>query len=208
MPIWVVLVLVVFLLLAPWAAVRYAYGGGPRNAVQTEVTVKKIKSLSRPELIAMLDRVKTNRPPEERMGALCYETVTIYERVDYICPHCGEKTIYAKSREAYGLIELQDLAREFGIFQKISPLKMDIEENGYCKHCLSGNLPRGATLVVTYEDGSSHRCFPFSMTDLKILKALLAGKLLWDAGNDNQFVLKEQIPRLQELLGVRLGEGL
>lgn len=204
MPWWIVALLAAVLLLAPWGAVRHARGSVATSSPQTEVTVKKIKSLSQSELVAMLGRVKTSQAPEPRIGALCYETVTIYERVEYICPHCGEKTLYPRSPEADKLLDLQELEREFSIFRKKSPLKMDIEEYGYCKHCDSGRGPQGAALVVTYEDGSTHRCFPFTIQDLNKLKALLTGKLLWDAGNENQFVLSEQIPRLEELLGVKL----
>lgn len=206
MPWWIVGLLAAMLLLARWGGVRHARSGGAPNSLQAAVTVKKIKSLSRPQLVALLNRLKTTQPPEPRIGALCYETVTIYERVEYICPHCGEKTLYPRSPEAAQLLNVEELEREFGIFRKESPLKMEIEENGYCKHCDSGSKPRGVTLIVTYEDGSIHRCFPFTKTDLNLLKALLTGKLLWDAGDENQFLLSEQIPRLQELLGVKLDQ--
>ncbi len=176
------------------------------NSPQAEVTVKKIKSLSQSELVAMLNRVKTSRPPEPRFGALCYETVSIYERMEYLCPHCGEKTFYPRSPLGDELISLQELEREFAAFRKKSPLKIDIEENGYCQHCDSGGKPRGVTLIVTYEDGSTHRSFPFTLQDLNKLKALLTGSLLWDAGNDNQFALSDEIRRLQDLLGVKLDD--
>ena len=206
MPWWVAALLAALLLLAPWGAVRLARGSVRPISVQAEVTVKKIKSLSQAELTAMLSRVKTGKPPEPRLGALCYETVTIYERVEFICRNCGEKSLYPRSLAGDNLLNLQALEREFDIFRKTSPLKMEMEINGYCQHCDSGGKPRGATLTVTYENGAVHRCFPFTLTDLRLLKALLTGKLLWDAEWDNQFLLSEQIPRLQELLGVKLAE--
>jgi hypothetical protein len=205
MPLWIVVLLAAILLLAPWGSLRLARRGAETDSLQAAVTVKKIKSLSRSSLIALLGRVKTSQAPPPRMGAMCYETMAVYERVDYICPHCGEKTIYPSGdKDAYELLALAKLDREFDLFRKQAPLKMAIEENGYCKHCASGSRPRGVTLVVTYEDGATHRCFPFNINDLNRLKALLSDQLAWNAGNDSTKSLKEDLPRLQELLGVKL----
>jgi hypothetical protein len=204
MPWLIIILVVIVLLLAPWANASRGRGrlNGTLNPAQAEVTVNKIKSLTQSELAAILKTLKVSQPPEIRLGALCYETVTIYERLEHFCQHCGEKTYYPRSEEANKLLALQELEREFGVFSQKSSLKMDMEVNGYCAHCDSGKKPQGATLIVTYRDGAVNRCFPFTLKDLNLIKALLTGKSLYDAGWDNEFVLRDEIPRLTQLLGV------
>lgn len=202
MPWWIVVLVIVVLLIAPLRAVCRDRGRGASHPIQANVTVKEIKSLPRSELAAILKKLKASHPPEIRLGALCYETVAIYERVEYICQNCGEKTYFPRSEEGDKLLALQELEREFSVFSKKSTLQIDMEINGYCEHCDSGKKPRGATLIVTYQDGTVNRCFPFTLKDLNLIKALLTGKLLYDAGWDNEFVLRDEIPRLIQLLGV------
>jgi predicted RNA-binding Zn-ribbon protein involved in translation (DUF1610 family) len=58
-------------------------------------------SLDRAAVRAMLKRLADAPPPTKlAVGAMCYVVSPAPPRVDYICPKCGERTLYDSSKVA------------------------------------------------------------------------------------------------------------
>ena len=63
------------------------------------VSVAGMTSLDRAAVRAMLKRLADAPPPTKlAVGAMCYVVSPAPPRVDYICPKCGERTLYDSSK--------------------------------------------------------------------------------------------------------------
>jgi hypothetical protein len=57
-----------------------------------------VKALLPRDLIAKLDELAEQPGPKDlKRGAMCYSIAPPPNREEYICPKCGERTLYAKS---------------------------------------------------------------------------------------------------------------
>ena len=67
-------------------------GGQPQGTV----TVSSGKFLSHQEIQKQLAQIASKPAPKKLvMGAMCYKVAGPPSRIDYVCPTCGEKTLYA-----------------------------------------------------------------------------------------------------------------
>lgn len=165
------------------------------------ITRKGIRSLSREQIRQLLKTIETAKAPEPKMGAMCYDMALPPNRAEYVCPKCSDKTLYT-NQAAYAISwNLEACRREFELLKKETDLTVTLDESSYCSHCSPAAVRQETILSVTYEDGSTH-AEPVSSYDLRMLRALLAGKLEYKTDNDGTAALKEHIARLRQLLGV------
>lgn len=177
------------------------------GATQTPVTAQSLRSMSRQEVLGMLKTLETRRAPEPKMGAMCYAVAAPPQRAEYVCPKCGEKTLYTKDDAVFIAWEIEACRREFEILKDQSHLSVALDESEYCAHCSPVATKHQLALVVTYADGSSHTTSPVSRYDLRILRDFLSGRTSFDTLNEGSAPLKGELPRLRELLGIGPAEG-
>jgi hypothetical protein len=141
-------------------------------------------------------------PTELTPGAMCYADVNERDSAEYICPKCGERTLYTVGEGWFVRRELP-LCRTLA--DSIPAINLQLDESQYCKKCSPGiEQPQ---LCITYkladDANETHMC-GISPYDLKIMKEFMQGKDKHIGSNDEEVPLKEFLPRLQELFGIEI----
>jgi len=198
--------LAVFVVGVAIAAVRYARAESPPATfvLTAEARPPPREPASRDELAQKLKALKATRPEvkNERAAATCYRQAAPPETADYLCPVCGARTQWTKNHSTGRLI--QQLVPALRAKRSVPGLKLSLDERQLCRTC----TPKApgeptVTLVVEYPDGTVHRAEGVDPEDLVLLQELLAGKDVHRGARDKQSALKEHLPRLQVLLGVK-----
>lgn len=177
------------------------------NQSRPPVTAKSIHSMSQTEIKKMLKRIETRKAPEAKMGAMCYSMAAPPDRAEYVCPTCGEKTLYSSDQAHFVAWDLQSCRREFESIKKSTELQLSLDESSYCKHCRPDAQKQELKLSVNYDGGETHTVSPVSAHDLRLLRGFLKGELSYETFTEGSRPLKKCMPRLRELLGVELGDG-
>ena len=198
----------------------------PLAAASSPTTAKSIKSMSQAEIEKMLCRIETSETPKtKQMGAMCYSMTPPPDRMEYVCPVCGEKTLYAMKKfedsewpsdeewATFNAIlflekELPACRREFEVVKKTTDLALALDESSFCKHCRPDAKKHELKLIVTYQDGKTTTS-PIDHVDLLLLRDFFKGQLSYEATGVDIYPIKEAMPRLRGLLGLtRLQEIL
>lgn len=72
-------------------------GPGPKTGTpegDSAATVAAVTALDRGAMETMLDELADAPEPEKKPGAMCYAVAAMPGRTEYVCPDCGEKTLY------------------------------------------------------------------------------------------------------------------
>ena len=141
--------------------------------------------------------------PEPKMGAMCYEPIGRPDRVEYVCPTCGEKTLYTNDVARQVSWELEGCRREMKEIGKAAGASIVLDESNLCRKCKPNAEKQTLQLVVTHEDGTSCTTSVVSQEDLRKLRDFLKGKLSYTTFNDGEAPLRSDAGRLQELLGIK-----
>lgn len=151
-------------------------------------------------------------PTELSFGAMCYKTSMPPDRAEYVCPTCGERTLYALAEAAKeGDRPVQD--RILRIIQKdldscrrlvkhLLPWKARLDESSLCASCTPVAKKPALALTLTFSDGTTHRVESVSSADLKLLKEFAEGSRKHYGERDSETALKDHVDRLAFLLGV------
>ncbi len=177
------------------------------------VSAKGIQSLDRAAIRAMLKRLADATPPDNlAIGAMCYAVMMPPRSADYICPRCGERTLYQESNEKHcihgiALVvnnEIPECRREYAELRKIAGEAVTFDESQFCRKCSPNVTEPKLQFHIMYEDGKPRDISNIRAEDLRILREFLAGRLIHQQANDSQSALKQSLPRLQQLLGIEL----
>ena len=118
--------IILLLLTAGWLSFKaQSQGHGVRGK---RVTVQKIGKLSQTRINEMLEKLETTQAPEPRMGAMCYDMAGPPNRVEYVCPVCGEKTLYTEQKAFLIGAELESCRRLNKTLSKLAKDAMSEEE--------------------------------------------------------------------------------
>lgn len=177
--------------------------GSSDAAAKPPVTVRRVKSMTQQQIRDMLANIEKKTAPEPKMGAMCYDRAAPPDRAEYVCPKCGEKTLYTKEAAWKLQFTVEFCRREFLPLRKCTALALALDESSYCSRCRPDAKEHEMALIVTYEDGSSYTNSPVDKFDLAALTAFLKGGAECKTFNDGTRPLKEMLPRLRELLGVQ-----
>jgi hypothetical protein len=166
-----------------------------------EVAAKKVN------VDRLLKRVAEQPAPTElKMGAMCYEPICTPERVEYVCPSCGAKTIHALNEE--GSIEsfhapVLNVKGYRTYIQTLNKLGLDakLDESFLCSACRKEGVS-GLFLEVKIKDSVVRNALQ-SVDDLRKLVAFVQGDLVWKGAQDQESPLKPELPRIKQLLGVK-----
>jgi hypothetical protein len=153
------------------------------------------------------------------MDAMCYDTTFPPDRVEYVCPSCGEKTLYARREpEEESSIQIEDIMRSLDkqraqayyrledigecrrAIKKIQGIKAELDESQFCRQCRPNVADPVLLLKVHY--GNVCKITPdVRHRDLILLIDFMEGKLQTSGG---EAALADHLPRLEELLGVKM----
>jgi hypothetical protein len=140
-------------------------------------------------------------PSDLKPGAMCYAAMLERDSAEYVCPKCGERTLYTNSA---GWFVRRDLPVCRTIADSIPAINLQLDESQYCKKCCPNiETPQ---LCLTYnladDANETHICGIYP-NDLKIMKEFMQGKNKHITENDGEVALKEYLPRLRELFGIK-----
>ena len=167
------------------------------------VTANAIQSLSRSDIQQRLGKLLKAPVPEKlQFGAKCYEMAAPPERAEYVCPKCGEKTLYTKSEAEIVEWKIPDTRRNFKELQGMPSKGFSLDESQFCRKCSPNVKTPKIVLKVEYAGGNTHTVEGVTSEDFKLLKEFLSGKVIHDARQEGEKPLKDYSKRLQELLGV------
>ncbi len=162
-----------------------------------------------------LDELAKSEPPKElAWGAMCYWMGEPPDRAEYICPECGERTLYGKGgAEGDGdrkgdFHVMRDLdegiagCRRYAF--EIKHISLELDESQFCGHCNPGVDYPVLGIVIHYRgEEKPHRVWGVTPADVRLVSEFLAGKIRHRCGNDEEVPLLEYVGRLRELFGVK-----
>jgi hypothetical protein len=167
---------------------------------------------TRADLKAMLEELARREPPKDlNLGAMCYDMKAPPDRVDYVCPACGERTLYAlrpaegERKADFGLIQavLQDVPNCRRLVRGIRGVALKLDESRFCAKCAPGAAEPELGLVVTHaEDGKERRTWGITSRDLLILDAFLKGEDKFKGAFDREEPVRDHRARIEQLLGL------
>jgi len=173
---------------------------------ESAINSAEIKNLSMQQVNWLLARLENQPAPDPVMGAMCYEPMACPTSAEYICPVCGEKTIYSFYQSAFIEWELQNCRRLAESINSNTEFQIELDETLFCDFCSpeDGEEDPSLVLVVIPEDGE-RIASKVSIEDLRMLDSFLQGNLYYLTSNDGQIPLRENAGRLRELLGLTGG---
>ncbi len=174
-----------------------------KSCGEGRITAGKAGSMNRDEIFRMLSRVEKMEEPAPVMGAMCYEPVAMPFVAEYVCPVCGEKTVYSRSDDSYysitGLYETRAL---FATLDSVSTLEMTLDETSLCSACSADSDSTHALLLrVTWEDERTCAA-PVTAEDLRMLIGFMSGRLDYETVNEGTLPLRQNLDRIREILGM------
>jgi len=201
MPIWLT-GSIVFLVLG-LGGFMVSKNRGTASDAKTSATVdcELMTEMPSVQIDSLLARLEMEEAPDPTMGAMCYSVMAPPDSVDYICPECGERTLYS-GPEAYFF--QSDLTRSRDLVVDIDSsdlLDAMLDESSFCSFCDPDTETPGMKLSILYHDGSVV-VSEVSRFDLTALSAFLRGELVYRTDNDGTQPLKPYVGRIREILGV------
>lgn len=194
--------LVALLLLSGYGLHRMISRSGESYARRGGFSASKIGSMGREDVERLLDRIESAPEPESVFGAMCYEPVAIPSVVEYVCPLCGTKTVYAGYGESGLVLSLPEMRMLFDTLASLTRLEMALDETSLCSACRADSIEEpGFVLRVTWDDGSEHSS-RVTADDLRMLVGLFSGDVSYRTSNDGSEPLRPSAGRLREILGL------
>ncbi|MGD9126609.1 MAG: hypothetical protein PVH19_04450 [Planctomycetia bacterium] len=212
-----VLLLSLVILMGAAGQTRKPVPAKPTAPPPQTTTAETVKSMSRAEIESMLKKIETSEAPKPKMGAMCYDVAMPPNRGEYVCPVCGEKTLYATKNEkdpdskdgtlsvdwpAIKILQwdLKACRREMEAIHKDSKLALTLDESSFCKKCQPKAKKQELQLKVTYDDGKTYTVSSINHSDLLLLRDFLKGQLSFATENDGTYPIRQNLKRLRELL--------
>lgn len=157
------------------------------------------------EKLKILAKSEAPDPQSLKVGAMCYAPSRLPPTIDYICPVCGEKTIYTL-RQDYNIIK--NLPQSRSIAKALNSYGITIDESSFCAKCRKNDTENPTiNLIIKYTDQPEPRIIKgISLNDLVILQEFLNDKKIHKGANDREEPLKKYTDRLSYLLGIELNK--
>lgn len=158
-----------------------------------------IKLSTKDQILKQLKDLESHEAPEPKMGAMCYSVGPPPDQALYICPTCGEKTLYV-DQYAEELSEVSLARQEFEKLIKSVDISIVFDESEFCASCSPHVDSPELTLIINHEDGSSVLSKSITSDDIIILRSFFEGELCYTTHDDSIYPLKGKLRRLRELL--------
>ncbi len=168
-----------------------------------EIMPESLMSLSVEQVNFLLSRLEKEEPPQSTMGAMCYQAMAPPATAEYICPVCGEKTLYSDSQTAFIEWELEGCRRLAESINSNTDFEIFLDEGLFCDYCSpdTGEENPEILLRVIYES-DMEVVNRVSVIDLMMLDSFLQGNLFYTTSNDAQMPMQNYAGRMRELLGL------
>jgi hypothetical protein len=140
-------------------------------------------------------------PAELNPGAMCYEMSVPPDRNEYVCPKCGQKTIYTNT----SLFSIIDDAKSCRlIVANIKNLTLRLEEKNFCQYCdPDTNAAPSMTLYLKYKGEEKEEVIKdVSKESLELIWAFMNGQTTLASFNERETPLKEYIDQISSILKV------
>ncbi len=170
------------------------------------VAVERVTRASNETIEKRIDDLEARPAPESRPGTISYERVTESPVTEYLCPVCGAKSFYplADGQTQTPLNDLEMLRegeREAQASAEKLGAVVSLDETQFCRQCLPDfeGTPH-AVLVTRLPNGRQKRTEDCTVRDLWILRDFFSGKDVVVGAQGDEEPLKDQLPRLRELM--------
>jgi len=168
---------------------------------------KGSQGLSREETKAKLKKLSESPPPKDlKMGAECYKVAMPPDRAEYLCPVCGERTLFVseKGRNTDAAFITRELADCRRLVKEIKGLEVSLDESQFCRKCSPSAKNPSLILIVRYRgSGAPSKCPNIRKEDLVLIREFAEGKDRHKDSYDFETPMKDHLKRLNELLGVQ-----
>jgi predicted RNA-binding Zn-ribbon protein involved in translation (DUF1610 family) len=200
----IVLVTLAILAASAIAGAGLKSGAAARRARADAPTSARLKSMTQSEVEKLLARVESTAAPEPVEGAMCYAAMPMESTAEYLCPICGEKTIYGADQAWLVTRQIESARRYVEQITALSSMEVLLDETGFCSFCSGADSGLALVLRVVYEEGDtvSSEVTDF---DLQLLAGLFSKSLTYNTFNDGQMPLQPYLGRLREVLGLPAG---
>lgn len=150
-------------------------------------------------------------PPPKKIiySAMCYSMYLPPDRIKYICPFCGEKTIYKGGKTDSDWQNLYEIL-EHGIYtckrqlNKVEGIHIAIDESQFCKKCSPFIEKPELCLLVNIEgQQDTTKICNITVKDILLITEFLNNKISLVTGEGEEPLL-DYIDRIQELLGLKI----
>jgi hypothetical protein len=143
-----------------------------------------------------------NNKPVEPLGAMCYEVATPLERIEYICPVCGEKTLYYSDYD-----DVDNLRDYRALVKQITKIEVKLDESQFCKKCSKNITDPHFCLLVKYgKNKDFHKTCGINRDDIILLREFSEVQKEHIV-NGTKHPIMNYKARLEELLGVTLKDN-
>jgi DNA-directed RNA polymerase subunit RPC12/RpoP len=165
---------------------------------------------SREQINKKLKRLAETPPPTNlSYGAKCYSKVNMDNQVhEYVCPVCGEKTIYKKGKvkENFFLIDnvlAFDLEACRKQVEKVKGVNISLDETQFCNKC-KPNIENPSLCLLVNIAGRKETTRVCSITseDIKLIQEFLADELVHKGDREEEYPLVNYSDRIKQLLGM------
>ncbi len=141
------------------------------------------------------------------VGAMCYKVAATPDRIEYICPVCGEKTLYTSDikniyQRNFTKIIYEDLQQMRQIVSKMPKIDCVLDESQLCKKCSPDVENPDLCLIIKIKDEKLHKTCNISLIDIELLYEFLSGQEIHRTKYDKEEPLKNYQNRIEELLGM------
>jgi len=133
------------------------------------------------------------------IGAMCYKVAAPPERVEYVCPVCGEMTLYP----AY-YSDIDKIPYYRTLVKKIKKIDVVFDESPLCKKCSPNIKSRELCLIVKYDKNAQpHKTCDINEVDINLLYEYSEG-MKEHSNSFGKVPLINYKNRLEELLGITI----
>jgi len=168
------------------------------------------RMFSRKQIDEKLKHLTRNPTPIEPFhGAMCYFVTPRLDKIhEYICPVCGEKTIYKwnnnpeKFNAADGVLgfKLEACRKEI---EKVNGINIKLDESEFCAHCKPNiKVPKLYLFVNIAGQRDTTKINEFYYIDIRLIHTFLNGELIYKDELNIVSPLLDKMDRLKELLGI------
>lgn len=169
---------------------------------------------SKKQIELKLKKLANTPPPSDlAVGAMCYSPrMNDTTNFEYICPVCGEKTIYSDigNNWEWSVESLeQNLWASRREVAKIKGVNIKLDETQFCKHCGVNHdkMPELCLLVNIGGESDTTKSCGVSSDDIQILREFLDGNLKHTDSYDYEYPLVDDIATIEKLTGLKSGKG-
>ncbi len=163
-------------------------------------TDTSVASTSREEMVRRLQALAESPAPAELSpGAMCYEMAAPPERIEYICPKCGQKTIYTKS-DAYSMVQDANACRQ--LVANIKGLDLRLEEINFCHHCYPKTTedPKMVLYIRYKGETQEQKVEAINSYKLSLIYAFMTGQTTYAGDYGQEAPLKNYIKEISDIL--------